>query len=146
MCRIRAQTRSHCKHSFCQTQAHDTEIVAAAIYKPIPCNHISILPRMHHIELNHLSIKSLIRHLTRERERERDTSRFVIHSRNLLSKCWLMLKGVTIQQGSWLHQKELSTALHILVNSPSNQGTLISDMGSNDQVPFFIIIAAAPRK
>jgi hypothetical protein len=57
-----------------------------------------------------------------------------------------MLKGVTIQQGSWLHQKELSTALHILVNSPSNQGTLISDMGSNDQVPFFIIIAAAPHK
>jgi hypothetical protein len=57
-----------------------------------------------------------------------------------------MLKGVTIQQGSWLHQKELSNALHILVNSPSNQGTLISDMGSNDQVPFFIIIAAAPHK
>jgi hypothetical protein len=57
-----------------------------------------------------------------------------------------MLKGVTIQQGSWLHQKELSNALHILVNSPSNQGTLISDMSSNDQVPFFIIIAAAPHK
>ncbi len=75
MCRIRAQTRSHCKHSFCQTQAHDTEIVAAAIYKPIPCNHISILPRMHHIELNHLSIKSLIRHLTRERQRETERDR-----------------------------------------------------------------------